>query len=247
MRVKPSIVQLVAEALHAADVLRVDAMIARADERVDAEPAETERRESAHVVGIDAMVARADEVVGRQLRETVRRHAADVFRIDAVIAEADQRIDGAETVAERRHVLDVSAVDAVLRRADERAKVRRRVAGGGQRVEVGDADVGDGEIELVLRRRPADAALRQLRAERGAGLEDERARARAVAARAVDGERARLAPDREVHRGGRCERRSRQPLEIGERHRPAIRRVAAANGELYLPRDRARDEPPTCR
>src|SRR5205823_2088594 len=131
-------------------VRRIHAVIAHADQRVDRDALVAELRHRAHVLGIDAVVAREDDVVGRQLREAVRRHSADVFRIDAVIAEADQRVDGAETVAECRHVLDVPAVGAVLRRADKRAKVRRRVAGGGQRVEIRDADVGDGEIELVL-------------------------------------------------------------------------------------------------
>lgn len=62
-----------------------------------------------------------------------------------MVPHGNQRVERDSLVAalrHRAHVLRVHAVDAVLRRADERANVRPRIAGGGQRVEVRDANVG---------------------------------------------------------------------------------------------------------
>ena len=140
--------------------------------------------------------------------------------IDAVIAQLDERLEGAEPVAEARHVAHVAEIDAVLRGAHERLDVGlwrspRRSARRDRRCR---------RRRRRGRTAPAASAVRcrawpACRANAGFGSKPKVPRARAVAADAVDRERAGLAADGEVHRA----------VAPGSACRPALRAVRATS------------------
>ena len=165
------------------------------------------------------MIVQPDQLEGGDVAITGCLHPGDVVRIDSMIAEADQLVQRSKMIAGRGESVEELQIDAMVPHPHQLADAGLRVLLRSQGIEVRVADIVDGQLELVGRRRTADAPPLQLGRKRRVGNERKTPLAAAVSHPTREVECAGIAPELETGRvTGRCQVAVSQAAELGQRH-----------------------------